>query len=68
MQKIYIVRLSEEERQTCLAIIKKFKGSSQKILRAHILLKADANGTNWIDKDIAEAFLCSRQLFYRYSA
>jgi len=61
MKKIYIVRLSEEERQTCLAIIKKLKGSSQKVQRANILLKADADGPNWEDQDIADAFLCSRQ-------
>jgi hypothetical protein len=61
MQKIYIVRLSEEERSICLAVIKKLKGSSTKVRRAHILLKADANGPNWKDQDIADAFLCSRQ-------
>ena len=31
MQKIYIVRLSEDERTTCLALVKKLKGSSQKV-------------------------------------
>ena len=61
MQKIYIVRLSEEERTTCLALVKKLKGSSQKVRRANILLKADAGGPNWKDQDIADAFLCSRQ-------
>ena len=61
MKKIYIVRLSEEERQTCHAIIKKLKGSSEKVRRANILLKADADGPNWKDQDIADAFLCSRQ-------
>ena len=61
MKKIYIVRLSEEERQTCHAIIKKLKGSSEKVRRANILLKADADGLNWNDQDIADAFLCSRQ-------
>ena len=29
MQKIYIVRLTHEERETCLATVKKLKGSSQ---------------------------------------
>jgi hypothetical protein len=61
MQKIYIVRLSEEERQICLAIIKKLKGSSQKVRRANILLKADANGPGWKDQDIADAYHCTRQ-------
>jgi len=61
MRKIYIVRLSDEERQTCLDIVKKLKGSSQKVRRANILLKADADGPNWKDQDIADAFFCSRQ-------
>ena len=61
MHKIYIVRLSDDERQICLAVINKLKGSSQKVRRAHILLKADANGPNWKDQDIADAFLCTRQ-------
>jgi len=61
MQKIYIVRLSEEERQLCLAVVNKLTGSSQKVRRANILLKADVNGPNWKDQDIADAFLCSRQ-------
>jgi len=61
VKKISIVRLTNEERATCLAIIKKLKGSSQKVRRANILLKADADGPNWKDQDIAAAFLCSRQ-------
>jgi hypothetical protein len=28
------------------------------VLRAQMLLKAEANGPNWTDKKIAEAFLC----------
>ena len=46
MQKIYIVRLSEDDRSVCLALVKKLKGSSQKVRRANILLKADAGGPN----------------------
>ena len=52
MRKKYIVRLSEEERTTLEKIVKKFKGSSEKVRRAQILLKADANGPNWKDKRI----------------
>ena len=59
MIKKYTVRLSVEERETLNDVIKKLKGSSQKVRRAHILLKADANGPNWTDARIAEAFLCS---------
>lgn len=61
MRKISIVRLSDEERETCLTVIKKLKGASTKVRRANILLKADADGPNWKDQDIADAFLCSRQ-------
>ena len=41
-EKIYIVRLTDEERQTCLALVNKLKGTSQKVRRANILIKADA--------------------------
>jgi hypothetical protein len=61
MQKKYIVRLSEEERNTLREIVKKLKGSSQKVRRAQILLKADADGPAWSDSRIAEAFDCRRQ-------
>ena len=58
MLKKYIVRLSEEERGTLSGVIKKLKGSGQKVRRAQILLKADADGPNWTDARIAEAFGC----------
>jgi hypothetical protein len=61
MQKKYIVRLSAEERQELGEVIRKFKGSSQKVRRAQILLKADADGPAWTDQEIAEAFGCRRQ-------
>ena len=58
MQKKYIVRLTDEERQTLRDVVKKLKGSSQKVRRAQILLKADADGPAWTDKQIAQAFDC----------
>jgi transposase len=58
MAKKYIVRLSEEERESLRQVIKKLKGSSQKVRRAQILLKADLEGANWTDKQIAAAFEC----------
>lgn len=61
MKKKYIVRLTETERETLQTVIKKLKGSSEKVRRAHILLKADADGPNWTDEAIAEAFLCRTQ-------
>ncbi len=53
--KKYIVRLSDEERQTCTDIVKKLKGTSQKVRRAQMLLKADADGPAWTDAKRAEA-------------
>ena len=61
MNKKFIVRLSEEERAVCREVIKKLKGSSQKVRRAQILLKADVDGPGWIDSRIAEAFNCRVQ-------
>jgi hypothetical protein len=58
MQKKYVVRLTEEERETCRLTVKKLKGTSQKVRRAQILLKADADGPAWTDQRIAEAFSC----------
>ena len=58
MEKKYIVRLTDEERDTLRGVIKKLKGSAQQVRRAHMLLKADANGPNWTDTKIAEAFSC----------
>ena len=39
-------------------IVKKLKGTSQKVRRANILLKADVDGPNWSDAKIAEALSC----------
>jgi hypothetical protein len=58
MQKKYIVRLSEDERSELREVIKKLKGSSQKVRHAQNLLKADVEGANWTDERIAEAFGC----------
>src|SRR5260370_38827217 len=61
MYKKYVVRLSEEERNTCEEVIKNLKGSSQKARSARILLKADADGPGGPDTKIAEAFNCRVQ-------
>ena len=61
MHKKYIVRLNETERQTLKEVIKKLKGTSQKVRRAQILLKADTDGPAWTDTKIAEAFNCRVQ-------
>ena len=49
MQKKSIVRLTDAERATLTEVVKKFKGSSQKLGRAQILLKAAADGPVWTD-------------------
>ncbi len=61
MRKKYIVRLSAAERNTLVEVVKKFSGSSQKVRRAQILLKADADGPEWTDAKIADAFGCRTQ-------
>jgi hypothetical protein len=61
MRKKYIVRLTDRERAILEEVVKKLKGSSQKVRRAQILLKADADGPGWTDQQIADAFGCRRQ-------
>jgi hypothetical protein len=58
MDKKYIVRLTNAEREILREEIKKRRGASEKVRRAQILLKADAEGPTWTDKRIAEAFAC----------
>ena len=58
--KKYIVRLTEEERQTLKVIIGKGKSAAYRIKHANILLKANADGSNWPDERIVEAFECHR--------
>ncbi len=58
MNKKYIVRLTEQERQRLEALITKGKAAAYKIKHANILLKADADGPEWVDTRIAEAFGC----------
>lgn len=53
--KKFIVNLSEQERQLCQEVVKKLKGTGQKVKRAQILLKADSG---WSDAKIAEALDC----------
>jgi homeodomain-containing protein len=56
MAKKYIVRLSSEERRSLRTIVKEQQGSSLKVRRAQMLLKADVDGPAWTDVRIAEAF------------
>ena len=47
MNKKYIVRLTAQERRLLREVVKKLHGSSQKVRRAQMLLKADAAGPAW---------------------
>lgn len=61
MLKKYVVRLTGEEREALKQVVGKLKGTSQKVRRAQVLLKADADGPGWTDGRIAEAFGCRTQ-------
>ncbi len=61
MRKRYIVRLTEEERETCREVVRKLRGGGEKVRRAQILLRADADGPGWTDRRIAEVHSCRRQ-------
>lgn len=65
MVKMYVVRLSHSERETLNDLIKKQRVAAQRVLRAQVLLKADADGPRWTDVKIAEAFDCQRQTVER---
>ena len=56
MNKKYIVRLTEQEREQLDALIRKGKSAAYKIKHANMLLKADADGAAWSDEEIAGAF------------
>ena len=61
--KIYVLKLSADERTELEAVVKTGKAAGWKIQRAQALLKCDQGsvGPGWIDDDIAEAFGCTRR-------
>ena len=61
MQKKYVVRLTDSERKALNLVLKQKRVSAQRSRRAHVLLKADADGPNWTDVRIAQAFDCRTQ-------
>ena len=61
MNKKYLIRLSDPEREVLRDVIKQLKGSSQKVRRAQMLLKADGAGPGWTDAKNADAFSCRVQ-------
>jgi len=50
------VRLTDEERKCCEALLDKLAGSSQQARRARILKQVDADGPNWTAQQVAAAF------------
>jgi hypothetical protein len=58
MRKKYVVRLTDQERAELAEVVKRLKGTGQKVRRAQVLLKADSDGPGWTDRRIAEAFGC----------
>lgn len=63
MNKRYIVRLSDEERDELTQLVSKGKAAARKLTRARVLLKADAGdgGPAWSDERIAEALEVGRR-------
>lgn len=53
--KIYIVRLSEEERESLQRITKTGKHAARKVMRAQILLRVDANRADGGKRDVEVA-------------
>jgi transposase len=62
----YTVRLTADERKVLFELIEKGKASKEKLDRARILLKADcgAEGENWDDHKIANAFYVSEKTVF----
>lgn len=58
MNKTYIVRLTDDERQELIQLTKSGKATASKIKHAHILLHVDANGPPWSDARVATALHC----------
>lgn len=54
--KKYIARLTGEEREGLKALVSKGRASARKIGHARVLLQVDADGPNWTDQEVAEAF------------
>jgi hypothetical protein len=61
MAKVYVLKLTRDERGELEAVIKRGKAAAWKAQRAHALLKCDqgSEGPGWTDLQIAEAFGCT---------
>lgn len=66
MNKKYLVKLTDEERQSLETLVSQGKAAARKISRAWILLKADAAaGPAWPDEQIRTTFDVSLATIYR---
>jgi transposase len=65
MEAKYLVRLTAEEREQLLGLVNTGKRAASVLARARVLLKADADGPNWSDPQIAEAFEVSLSTVHR---
>src|SRR5216684_4497081 len=65
--KKYVVRLSGEEREQLETLLRKGKSPARRLLKARILLKADASegGAGWSDGRIIRALDTSPSMVYR---
>jgi hypothetical protein len=55
MNKTYIVRLTDDERQALVPLTRRGKAAASKLKHAPILLPVDAHGPNWSDEHVATA-------------
>jgi transposase len=58
MNQKFTVKLTTEEKDALVNIVKDVKSSAHKKRHANILLQTDINGPNWSDKDISSTFHC----------
>jgi transposase len=65
--KKYVVRLSDDEREQLVTLIRKGSSPAQRLVKARILLKADVSeaGEGWSDNQIIEALETSASMVYR---
>ncbi len=65
--KKYVVKLSDDERGQLNDLIRKGKSPAKRLLKARILLKADASeaGAGWSDSRIIEALETNASMVYR---
>jgi transposase len=65
MNKKYVVKLTDEERQDLETLVSQGKAAARKISRAWVLLKADTAGPAWSDEQIRTTFAVGLATIYR---